>query len=512
MNRPTLSWLCLLPIVACACSRAAPPSLYEKVPVSKRDLEVVVSAAGLVEPLLTVDVKSKASGEIVEMLVQTGSDVRAGQLLARIDPRPQRNALALAEANLDVARAQLKNAQAQQRRADELYANKMIAETEFETTNLALATAKAAVIRAETDLENARDQMRDTEIRAPMGGTVLQKNVELGTVISSPTRDVGGGTVLFRMANLDTMQVRALVDETDIGKVQAGPIATVRVDAYTNRTFRGRVLKIEPQAIVQQNVTMFPVLVGIENVEHLLHPGMNGEVELDAGRRSNVITIPNAALRTQRDVASAAQVLGLDPDAVQTQLAGGGGRDTNAGGTAQAAPGPTAASADSARTAAAPPGETITLPNGTTVALPPGITAEQVRAAMAKRMSGQEPTPAERAMLRQVFAGSRGGMGGGGGGGGRRRGDSANKYIVFTLQAGRPTPIEIETGLTNLDYIEVTSGLAEGDTVLLLPSASLLQQQKEFRERFQRMSGGGLPGVQQQQQQQPSSGQRSQGR
>jgi len=508
-----MSRLCLLPIAVCACSRSAPTPLYEKVPVAKRDLEVMVSASGLVEPLLTVDVKSKASGEIVEMLVQTGSDVRAGQLLARIDPRPQRNALAQAEANLDVARAQLKNAQAQQRRADELYANKMIAETEYETSNLALATARAAVIRAETDLENARDQMRDTEIRSPMAGTVLQKNVELGTVISSPTRDVGGGTVLFRMANLDTMQVRALVDETDIGKVQAGPIATVRVDAYTNRTFRGRVLKIEPQAIVQQNVTMFPVLVGIENVEHLLRPGMNGEVELDAGRRSGVIAIPNAALRTQRDVASAAQVLGLDPSAVQAQLAGSGGAAAGGErGTAQAASNPAGAAPDSARaaSAAASSGESITLPNGTTVTLPPGVKAEQVRAAMAKRMSGQEPTPAERALLRQVFAGSRSGMGGGGGAS-RRSIDNANKYIVFAMRNGQPTPIQIETGLTNLDYIEVTSGLADGDTILLLPSASLLQQQKDFRERFQRMSGGGLPGVQQQQQQ-PSSGQRPQGR
>ena len=483
-----------------------------------------MAAAGLVEPLLTVDVKSKASGEIVEMLVSTGSDVRSGQLLARIDPRPQRNALSQADANLDVARAQLKNAQAQQRRADELYANKMIAETEFETANLALATAKAAVIRAETDLENARDQMRDTEIRAPIAGTVLQKNVELGTVISSPTRDVGGGTVLFRMANLDTMQVRALVDETDIGKVQAGPIATVRVDAYTNRTFRGRVLKIEPQATVQQNVTMFPVLVGIENMEHLLRPGMNGEVELDAGRRSNVIAIPNAALRTQRDVASAAQVLGLDPSAVQSQLSGGGAANTGGErGVAQAAPNPAGAATDSARAASTPAaaasaGETMTLPNGSAVTLPPGVKPEHVRAAMSKRMSGQEPTPAERALLRQVFAGSRSGGGGssgwgggsGGGGGNRRRLEDANRYIVFAMRDGRPTPVPIETGLTNLDYIEVTSGLADGDTILLLPSASLLQQQRDFRERFQRMSGGGLPGVQQQQQQ--GGGQRPQGR
>jgi len=265
-------------------------------------------------------------------------------------------------------------------------------------------------------------------------------------------------------------------------------------------------------------------LVGIENMEHLLRPGMNGEVELDAGRRSNVIAIPNAALRTQRDVASAAQVLGLDPSAVQSQLSGGGAANTGGErGVAQAAPNPAGAATDSARAASTPAaaasaGETMTLPNGSAVTLPPGVKPEHVRAAMSKRMSGQEPTPAERALLRQVFAGSRSGGGGssgwgggsGGGGGNRRRLEDANRYIVFAMRDGRPTPVPIETGLTNLDYIEVTSGLADGDTILLLPSASLLQQQRDFRERFQRMSGGGLPGVQQQQQQ--GGGQRPQGR
>ena len=117
------------------------------------------------------------------------------------------------------------------------------------------------------------------------------------------------------------MQVRTLVDETDIGKVQPGLAATVTVDAYPSRPFEGEVLKIEPQAEVQQNVTMFPVLVRIQNRDGLLKPGMNTEVEIHVGRRESVLALPNAALRTQRDVASAAQVLGLDPEDVQKQIA-----------------------------------------------------------------------------------------------------------------------------------------------------------------------------------------------
>jgi HlyD family secretion protein len=485
-------------IAGIGCSKPPEALLYEKVAVTRRNLSVSVSAAGAIEPVRTVDVKSKASGEIIEMHVETGDEVRAGQLLARIDPRVQRNALAQAQANLDVAQARLQNAEAQKRRADELFARQSIAETEHEATNLAFATARAEVVGAQTALESARDQMEDTAVKAASAGTILQKSAELGTVISSPTKDVGGGSVLFRMADLDTMQVRALVDETDIGKVQAGPDASVRVDAYPNRTFRGRVVKIEPQAVVQQNVTLFPVIIAIDNPGHLLRPGMNSEVELDVGSRTDVLTVPNAALRTERDVTSAAQVLGLDADDVQAQLAAG----RMAGQPAEPAAAPD--SAGMTRAARAGGDErTLLLPNGRQVQLPDGVSAADVRAAMQKRMAGSELSEAESALLRRVFAG-RGGRGDGGGGrggfrgsGGRRASAFGGRYIVFTLRNGAPAPVEIETGLTDLDYIEVVRGLSAGDTVLVLPSASLVNAQREFRERMQqRTGGGGLPGMQ----------------
>src|SRR5438046_10289628 len=119
--------------------------------------------------------------------------------------------------------------------------------------------------------------MNDTKLRAPLAGTIITKNVELGTVISSPTTDVGGGTVLFRMAKLDTVQIRALVDETDIGKVQPGMLSTITVDAYPNRPFEGSVLKIEPQATVQQNVKIFNVHDRIPSPGPSPKPGTNTE-------------------------------------------------------------------------------------------------------------------------------------------------------------------------------------------------------------------------------------------
>ena len=146
-----------------------------------------------------------------------------------------------------------------------------------------------------------------------------------------------------RWPTSNLVQVRTLVDETDIGKIQPGQRATVTVDAYPNRPFQGAVLKIEPQAQTEQNVTMFPVLVRIDNKEGLLRPGMNAEVEIHVGRRDSVLAVPNAALRTQRDVGSAAQVLGLRLRRCSRQLAADSGaagqRGSGGSGTARRARG-----------------------------------------------------------------------------------------------------------------------------------------------------------------------------
>jgi len=490
----------LLALAACAKEEAPPPIVYQAVPVERRDIVVSARASGTIQPDTTVEVKSKASGEILDIMVETGSLVKRGQLMIQVDPRTARNTMAQAEAQLEVAKARLANALSQKKRSDELFASKALTETENEQAQLDYANARAAVVSAQVDVENARIQLEDTDVRSPISGTVIEKSVERGQVISSPTRDVGGGTVLLRMADLNLVQVKTLVDETDIGKIQPGLRSTVTVDAYPNRPFEGSVLKIEPLAVTQQNVTMFPVLVRIENREGLLRPGMNAEVEIHVGRRDSVLAVPNAALRTQRDVESAAGVLGLSPEEVRTQLAAA---------SVQAEPKvDSAKQAGQVKPADAEAGKnTMVGPNGQTIVLPAGVTEKQVRAIFSKRMGGQEITAEERALLRKVFQGM-------GGPGGRRptATDSrfGGRYIVFVERDGRPVATNITTGLTDLDYAEVSSGLKEGDSVLILPSAGLIQEQKEFSERINRLTGGGgLPGMksnQQSSQQSPGGG------
>jgi HlyD family secretion protein len=483
----------LLGLAACQKAQPAPP--YEKVAVQRRDIVVTAAASGAIQPILTLSVKSKASGEIVDMPVQTGDEVKRGQLLVKIDPRIPRNDLKQAEANLAVAKAQLDNATAQLKRSDALFQSQSIAQSDYDAARLTYATAQSAVVTAEANLQTARDAMEDTQVRAPVTGTVLERDAVLGTVISSPTRDVGGGTVILKMANLDTVQVQALVDETDVGKVQPGMPVSITVDAFPNRPFDGAVLKIEPQAQVNQNVTMFPVIVNILNPGHQLKPGMNSEVEIHIGERQNVLAVPTAALRTPRDVASAAQVLGLDLQTVQQQLAQAETPRTVARDTADAGK----LHAAEATKPGAP--ATFTTPSGRTITLPPGVTPEQAQAAFAKRMSGAELTPAEQALLAQLRSQFQ--SAGGGGTGGGRQGRTANQgegasYIVFVLRGGKIMAVPIRTGLTDQDYIEAARGLTQQDTVLVLPSASLVQSQQQFRQRFQNVTGGGLPGVRQQ--------------
>ncbi len=302
------------------CTEQAEVPIFQLVPVSNRDITILASAAGSVEPILIVEVKSKASGEILDVRVETGDEVTRGKLLVRVDQRIPRNGLMQAEADLEVAQAQLSNAEAQLRRAQALYETQSITEQEFDDARLGQANAIASLVRAERSKEDAAIAFEDTEVRAPTNGIILERNVEVGSVIQSATSGVSGGEVLLLMANLDTVQVRTLVDETDIGKISPNLRVSIRVDAYPNQPFQGRVLKIEPQAVTEQNVTMFPVLIRIPNEDGLLRPGMNSEVEIQVASRQGVLTVPDAALRTRNDFASAAAVLGLDIETVEAQL------------------------------------------------------------------------------------------------------------------------------------------------------------------------------------------------
>jgi HlyD family secretion protein len=442
---------------------------YESATVERRDVVVSVEASGVVEPVATVELKSKASGEILEITAETGDEATERALLVRIDPRTARNRLAQSQADLEAARARLSIARAQQERARTLLEQGLLSNPDYEKTALELATAEAQVVSGEVAVENARIALNDTEIRAPIAGTIIEKRVEKGQVISSPTMDVGGGTLLLKMADLGQVQVRVLVDETDIGKIRGGMPARVDVSAYPNQPFAGQVLKIEPQAVVEQNVTLFGVLVSIDNRERLLKPGMNAEVTISVARSDGVLTVPVAALRTDRDLAVTAQILGITQDALRAQL-----------GSTQAAP-----PGEQAPRAA----ETVEI-GGRTVALPEGVGADRVREVVSKRRSGQALSAEEQALMRRVFQGAAA-AGSGGQAGSYRFG---GRFWVVAQRGGERLAVPVRTGITDLDRAEIVAGLDEGDQVLLLPSSHLMETQQELQSFITRRIGG-VPGI-----------------
>ena len=157
--------------------------------------------------------------------------------------------------------------------------------------------AQASVTRAQVALDAAQDRLDDTEVRAPISGTILQKNVEEGQVItSSMSATASAGTLLVTMADLDNVYVISEVDETDIGKIAPGMAVNIEMEAYPGRNFSGSVLKIAPQGRVAQNVTTFAVTTEISNPSNILKPGMNASVKIMAADRRNVLTLDNQAI------------------------------------------------------------------------------------------------------------------------------------------------------------------------------------------------------------------------
>jgi HlyD family secretion protein len=262
-------------------------------------------------------VKSRASGELRAIQAEIGHDVERGQVLAEIDPRDVRSTVAETGADLEVAKARHNAARTQLARMEQLRAAEIVTEQEYESAVLEEANASAQVLKAQTKADLAREQMGDVTIRAPITGTIILREVETGQIVTSASQNVSGGTTLFEMADLSRMQVRTLVDETDIGRVRAGQTVAVTVDAFPDQPMAGTVLKVEPRAVVEENVTLFPVVIRLENADRLLKPGMTADVEILVSRLDRVVAVPNDAVLSVREGVAGATARGLDSTAVR---------------------------------------------------------------------------------------------------------------------------------------------------------------------------------------------------
>ena len=305
---------------SCGGSDDVKNEFYKKKEIVSQNLEVTVEASGMVEAISSIEIKSKASGEVLLLGAEVGDFVEKGSILAQIDQRTPKNILDQSKSDLEAAKVRLTNAEAAFDRGKELHIQKSISDQAYEDIQENYAQAKSTLVRSEVSYENAKIALDDTIVRSPTSGTVVSRPVEAGQVISSPTSAVGGGTLIMTLADLTKVRVRALVDEIDIGKVSIGQKVSIKVSAYRDTEFFGIVSKIEPQAYVVQNVTTFPVLIEINNDKNKLLLGMNTDVEIEIFNKDVSISAPTMSLRTRKDIYSAASILQINNEEVDSFL------------------------------------------------------------------------------------------------------------------------------------------------------------------------------------------------
>jgi HlyD family secretion protein len=265
--------------------------------VLKKDVfKILVSANGSIIPIDRVEIKSKASGLIEELPVEQGDIIKKGDLIARLDQKDERAAVDQAQADYDIAQAELVQANREYARRNKLYAQQLISEEERDQMELALAVAKGKVIQATITLDRAKERFSESIVRAPIDGIILQKYVEKDQIIASGISNVSGGTPIVDIADMSTVYIQAGVDEVDIGKIKPGQSAIVLADAYPQKPFQGRIIRIAPEAKIEQNVTLFNVIVQVDNKEGLLKSGMNTSIEITIVEEADVLLIPKVAL------------------------------------------------------------------------------------------------------------------------------------------------------------------------------------------------------------------------
>jgi HlyD family secretion protein len=295
-------WLAFLIILAAAGVGA----YYWKAGSSQEEIEFrlaqvtrgriiqVVTATGQLNPVVNIQVGSQISGIIKNLYADYNSVVTQGQLIAEIDPATYEANVKQNEGQLANAKAALELAEFEAKRAEELFKNSLISQSDYDRAIVSLHQAQAAVKIQEANLERSKVDLARCKIYAPTNGIVIARNVDVGQTVaasfSAPT--------LFQIANdLTRMQINANVSEADIGLVEVGQTVYFTVDAYPDRVFKGKVIQVRNSPITVQNVVTYDTVIEVDNSELKLKPGMTANLSIVVAERQNVLKIPASALR-----------------------------------------------------------------------------------------------------------------------------------------------------------------------------------------------------------------------
>ena len=322
----------------------------ETAAIELRDLERVVASSGRIAPLVTVEVGSQLSGQVLELSADFNDVVSAGDILARIDPQTFDTRVREAEASLEVSRAQVSVAEANVQRArselaaaqrafgraEELRERGTFSEAQYDIAQTAFDNGRAGVAVANANLRNAQATLQQREanlnsanvdlertfIRSPIDGVVIDRQIDEGQTVAASFN----APVLFLIAqDLARVQIEAQIDEADIGQIDEGQSVTFDVDAYPDLEFSGEVVQVRLAALDELNVVTYTVVIEAENRGGRLLPGMTANVTIVTGRVEGVLSAPNAALRFAPRGAAEALVVESEQSGGRRGGGGGGG-------------------------------------------------------------------------------------------------------------------------------------------------------------------------------------------
>lgn len=297
------------------------------VEIRKGSLTETAAASGKIEPDVQVEVKSRAAGQVIEVLVKEGDSVEAGQLLVKLDPTDAERDLSSARVARDRVKADLAAAQASLAVADLERKNNEVSQgiaeksaelglgstdaarsaahsTKVASANMTLrraqvTAAQAQLKTAEIAVQDAETRLKEMQIYAPIAGTVLDVAVEVGTLVSSALTNVSGGSAVMTLADLSNLRIVGAIDEAQIGRVAPGQRVEIRVDAYGDRVFQGVVDRVSPLGKETSSVVTFDVEIVVKDKDaSLLRSGMSADVEIVTAEQKDVLLVPLLAVQS----------------------------------------------------------------------------------------------------------------------------------------------------------------------------------------------------------------------
>src|SRR5438874_2221394 len=321
------SWLALIVglliivFVLRRCTSSGSAS-YQTATVTQGAITQSVTATGTLNPVVNVQVGSQVSGNIAKLFADFNSQVKAGQVVAQIDPALFQATVTQAEGDLANAQAALELAKVNAVRTQDLFTKRNSAQADLDQAMANLHQAEANVKIKQGALDKAKADLEHCTITSPIDGVVISRNVDVGQTVAASFQ----APVIFQIANdLTKMQIDSNVAEADIGAVSVDQDVDFTVDAFPTRTFHGKVVQVRNAPITVQNVVTYDTVIGVGNPDLKLKPGMTANVSIIIAHKDNVLQMKNAALRYRPAEATPGEVRPRSPAPAGAR--GGAGRE-----------------------------------------------------------------------------------------------------------------------------------------------------------------------------------------